>query len=104
MPAVYPTGMDATSGQQTDAFIELLRSISSASVGPNGAEVTLAQITMRCRYPSFLRKQESRPPAPRLWMPAHGRHDESVVARRQLIVNRARPQRQEAFGKENKCR
>ena len=28
-------------GQQTDAFIELLRSISSASVGPNGAEVTL---------------------------------------------------------------
>ena len=41
MPAVYPTGMDATSGQQTDAFIELLRSISSASVGTNGAEVTL---------------------------------------------------------------
>ena len=28
-------------GQQADAFIELLRSISSASVGPNGAEVTL---------------------------------------------------------------
>lgn len=28
-------------GQQTDAFIELLKSISSASVGPNGAEVTL---------------------------------------------------------------
>ncbi len=41
MPTVYSTGVDATSGQQTDAFIELLRSISSASVGPNGAEVTL---------------------------------------------------------------
>lgn len=41
MPAVYPTGVDATSGQQADAFIELLKSISSASVGPRGAAVTL---------------------------------------------------------------
>ena len=41
MPTVYSTGVDATSGQQTDAFIELLRFISSASVGSNGAEVTL---------------------------------------------------------------
>ena len=46
---------------------------------------------MLCRYPSFLRKQESRPPAPRLWMPDHVRHDESVLARLQLIVNRANP-------------
>ena len=41
MPAVYPANVDDASGQQADAFIELLRSISSASVGPNGAEVTL---------------------------------------------------------------
>ena len=41
MPAVYPTGVDPTSSQQAGAFIELLKSISSASVGPNGAEVTL---------------------------------------------------------------
>ncbi len=34
-------GDKAKSSSQTDAFIELLRSISSASVGPNGAEVTL---------------------------------------------------------------
>ena len=34
-------GDKAERGPQTDAFIELLRSISSASVGPNGAEVTL---------------------------------------------------------------
>lgn len=34
-------GDKAENGQQADAFIELLRSISSASVGPNGAEVTL---------------------------------------------------------------
>ena len=34
-------GDKAESGSQADAFIELLRSISSASVGPNGAEVTL---------------------------------------------------------------
>ncbi len=34
-------GDKAESSSQTDAFIELLRSISSASVGPNGAEVTL---------------------------------------------------------------
>jgi len=34
-------GDKAERGSQTDAFIELLRSISSASVGPNGAEVTL---------------------------------------------------------------
>ena len=34
-------GDKAESSSQADAFIELLRSISSASVGPNGAEVTL---------------------------------------------------------------
>ena len=34
-------GDKAESDSQADAFIELLRSISSASVGPNGAEVTL---------------------------------------------------------------
>ena len=34
-------GNKAERGSQTDAFIELLRSISSASVGPNGAEVIL---------------------------------------------------------------
>ena len=34
-------GDRAEGGQQADAFIELLRSISNASVGPNGAEVTL---------------------------------------------------------------
>ena len=33
-------GNKAENGQQADAFIELLRSFSSASVGPNGAEVT----------------------------------------------------------------
>ncbi len=43
MPTVYSTGVDATSGQQTDAFIELLRFISSASVGPNGAEHVRSQ-------------------------------------------------------------
>ena len=35
------TGDKAEGSSQMDAFIELLRSISSASVGPNGAEVTL---------------------------------------------------------------
>ena len=52
---------------------------------------------MLCSCPSFLRKQESRPPAPGLWMPDQSlprtrsgvRHDESVLARLQLIVNRA---------------
>ena len=34
-------GDKAEGSSQADAFIELLRSISSASVGPNGAEVTL---------------------------------------------------------------
>lgn len=34
-------GDKAEDGHQVDAFIELLKSISSASVGPNGAEVTL---------------------------------------------------------------
>lgn len=34
-------GNKAEDSSQMDAFIELLRSISSASVGPNGAEVTL---------------------------------------------------------------
>ena len=34
-------GDKAESGSQADAFIELLRSISSASVGPNGAKFTL---------------------------------------------------------------
>ena len=34
-------GDKAESSSQADAFIELLRSISSASVGPNGAEFTL---------------------------------------------------------------
>ena len=34
-------GNKAESSSQADAFIELLRSFSSASVGPNGAEVTL---------------------------------------------------------------
>lgn len=48
MPAVYPTGVDATSGQQTDAFIELLRSISSASVGPNGADHVRPQRRQTC--------------------------------------------------------
>ena len=47
-------------------------------------------MTMRCSHPSFLRKQESRPPAPAArWMPDHVRHDGSPPARRELSVKRA---------------
>ena len=48
----------------------------------------LEHFTMLCSHPSFLRKQESRPPAPGLWMPDQVRHDESVTARLQPIVKR----------------
>ena len=43
-------------------------------------ELELEQITMLCSRSSFLRKQESRPPAPAArWMPDHVRHDESPL-------------------------
>ena len=50
----------------------------------------LEQITILCSRLSFLRKQESSLRASRLWMPDHVRHDESLSARLQLIVKRAR--------------
>ena len=55
---------------------------------------------MLCSRPSFLRKQESRPPGPPVrperskakskdWMPDQVRHDENARAGLQIIVKRA---------------
>ena len=42
-------------------------------------KLPLEQIAILCSHLSFLRKQESRPPA--RWMPDHVRHDGSRTAR-----------------------
>ena len=49
----------------------------------------LEQLTILCSCLSFPRKRESRPPAPRLWMPDHVRHDESGTAWLQPNVKRS---------------